>query len=68
MPKLMFDASRTGGDGRLKRDILISLRDELADRMAGLDMSMTTESCVSALDRLIASAESNNGIVSYWWR
>lgn len=68
LPKLMLDTGRTSSDGRGRRDILIALRDELRDRMAALDPSAVTESCVEALDQLIAAAEGNNGIANYWLR
>jgi hypothetical protein len=68
LPKLMLDTSRVGSDGRNKRDILIALRDDLATEMTGLDIGTVTESCVDALDSVIAGAEGNNGIANYWLR
>ncbi|GAV35501.1 hypothetical protein ROTAS13_03177 [Roseomonas sp. TAS13] len=68
LPKLMLDTGRVGGDGRNKRNILIALRDSLATQMVGLDLGTVTESCVDALDRVIAAAEGNNGIANYWLR
>jgi hypothetical protein len=68
LPKLMLDTARKGSDGRNRRDILIALRDELSASLAGLEPGACTESCVDALDRLIAAAEGNNGIANYWLR
>lgn len=68
LPKLMLDTGRPGANGRNKRDILVALRDELADHLVGLDQDAVTETCVDALDRLIAAAEGNNGIANYWLR
>jgi len=68
LPKLMLDTGRMSGDGRPRREILIALRNDLDEQMAELDRSTVAESCVEALDHLIAAAESNNGIANYWLR
>ena len=68
LPKLMVDLSRSASNGRSRRDILLALRAEVADRMQGLDRSGVTESCVDAMDQLIAAADGNNGIANYWLR
>ena len=68
LPKLMLDTGRMSGDGRPRREILIALRSDLDEQMAELDRSTVAESCVEALDHLIAAAESNNGIANYWLR
>ena len=68
LPKLMVDLGRSASDGRLRRDILLALRAEVADRLQGLDRKAVTESCVDAMDQLIAAADGNNGIANYWLR
>lgn len=68
LPKLTLDMGRSASDGRPRRDILIALRGELADRLKELDRSVVTEHCVDALDQLIAAADGNNGIANYWLR
>lgn len=68
LPKLMLDLGRKANDGRPRRDILLALRAELADRLQGLDRAAVTESCVEAMDHLIDAADGNNGIANYWLR
>lgn len=68
LPKLMVDLGRSASDGRSRRDILLALRAEVADRLQGLDRREVTESCVDAMDQLIAAADGNNGIANYWLR
>lgn len=68
LPKLMLDLGRKASDGRPRRDILLALRAELADRLQGLNLSEVTESCVDAMDHLIDAADGNNGIANYWLR
>lgn len=68
LPKLMVDLSRSASNGQSRRDILLALRTEVADRMERLDRSGVTESCVDAMDQLIAAADGNNGIANYWLR
>ncbi len=68
LPKLMLDTSRTGSNGRSKREILIELRNALETVLKGLQPAAGRETSVEALDRLIASVDSNNGIANYWLR
>ena len=68
LPKLMFDAGRTGANGHSKRDILVALRDTLESALQGLNPPTGDETSVIALDRLIQSIDGNNGIASYWQR
>lgn len=67
LPKMAFDAARPAGSGRVRRDILVELRGELAKRFEGTDVIMNAGS-VAELDRMIRLAEGNNGIVNYWLR
>lgn len=68
LPKLMLDTGRTDAKGRSKRDILIEFRHDLNDELQGLQSTAGEETAVGALDRLINSVESNNGIANYWLR
>lgn len=68
LPKLMLDAGRTDSNGRSKRDILVELRDELYSVLGGLQPKAGEETSITALDRLIGSISSNNGIANYWLR
>ncbi|WP_348696145.1 AAA family ATPase [Duganella fentianensis] len=68
LPKLMLDSTRTDASGRSKREILISLREALAVALAGLQPSVGEETALTALDQLIGSLNSNNGIANYWLR
>lgn len=68
LPKLMLDLGRKANDGRPRRDILLALRAEIADRLQGLNRSEVTESCVDAMDHLIDASDGNNGIANYWLR
>lgn len=68
LPKLMLDTGRMGSNGRSKREILIELRDALEAALRGGQPTAGTETSVVALDRLIDSVDSNNGIVNYWLR
>lgn len=68
LPKLILDASRTAADGRPRREILLALRADVAAALpdpAGADV---VESCVAALDQLIAAADGNSGIANFWLR
>lgn len=67
LPKMAFDAARPAGSGRVRRDILVELRGELARRFEGTDVDVNVGS-VAELDRMIRLAEANNGIVNYWLR
>lgn len=68
LPKLMFDAGRTGVNGLSKRDILVKLRDVLQEALEGLGSVAGDETSIVALDRLIGSIDGNNGIANYWHR
>lgn len=67
LPKMAFDAARSAGSGRTRREILVELRGELAKRFEGTDVDKDP-GCVAELDRMIRLAEGNNGIVNYWLR
>lgn len=67
LPKMAFDAARPTGSGRVRKDILIELRNELARRFEGMDVDANVGS-VAELDRMIRIAEGNNGIINYWLR
>lgn len=67
LPKMAFDASRPAGSGRVRRELLVELRGELAKRFEGTDVVINAGS-VAELDRMIRLAEDNNGIVNYWLR
>lgn len=67
LPKMAFDSARPSGSGRARREILVDLRGELAERFEGTDVDMSASS-VAELDRMIHLAEGNNGIVNYWLR
>lgn len=68
LPKLMLDLSRTAGNGKSRRDILLDLRAEVAESLDGMDRQTVSESSVDALDQIIAAADGNNGIANYWLR
>lgn len=68
LPKMMLDTGRTDAKGRSKRDTLIALRDELGTVLQGLQPAAGEETSVTALDRLINSIASNNGMANYWLR
>ena len=59
---------KTSTNGQKRRDVLIGLRDSLAQTLDGLDRSQVTEFAVECLDELIARAEGNNGIANFWAR
>lgn len=68
LPKLILDASRTAADGRPRREILLALRADVAAALPDLAGADVVESCVAALDQLIAAADGNNGIANFWLR
>jgi energy-coupling factor transporter ATP-binding protein EcfA2 len=68
LPKLMLDTTRTNAAGHSKREVLVALRDELAGVLAGLRRTAGEETAVTALDQLIDSLASNNGIANFWLR
>ena len=68
LPKIILDLETVSNNGQKRRDVLIGLRDSLAQALIGLDLSQVTESAVESLDELIARAEGNNGIANFWTR
>lgn len=68
LPKIILDLEKVSNNGQKRRDVLIGLRDSLAQALIGLDLSQVTESAVESLDELIARAEGNNGIANFWTR
>ena len=68
LPKLTMDTSRVGANGLNRREILINLRDRLDSGIEREKLAPGADDCVVMLDRLIAAAEGNNGIASYWLR
>lgn len=68
LPKIILDVEKVSTNGQKRRDVLIGLRNSLAQTLDGLDQSQVTESAVESLDELIARAEGNNGIANFWAR
>ena len=68
LPKITLDMGRPAGDGRKRRDVLLALREALADRLEELDTQSGEGRSVESLDRLIAMADGNNGVANYWMR
>lgn len=68
LPKIILDVEKAAPNGQRRRDVLIGLRDALAQALEGLERSEVTESAVESLDELIARSESNNGIANFWTR
>lgn len=68
LPKIILDVEKSSPNGQKRRDVLIGLRDSLAEALMGLDRSQVTESAVESLDELIARSEGNNGIANFWTR
>lgn len=68
LPKIILDVEKAAPNGQRRRDVLIGLRDWLAQALMGLERREVTESAVESLDELIARSESNNGIANFWAR
>lgn len=68
LPKIILDVEKTTNRGGKRRDVLIGLRDSLAQALADLDAGQVTGSAVESLDEIIARSEGNNGIASFWAR
>lgn len=68
LPKLILDANRTAVDGRPRREILLALRADVAAALPDPAGAEVVESCVAALDQLIAAADGNSGIANFWLR
>lgn len=67
LPKLTLDLGRMTTDGRSRRDHLLALRDLLSEEFAE-DQDDLEESCVQRLEDLMAAADANNSLASYWVR
>ena len=67
LPKLMLDGEKTVGGEVARKDVLIALRDFLADKLSELDAEGAS-SCIEELDRVIVNAKSNDWVVNYWSR
>lgn len=68
LPKIALDTSRPTAGGRKRRDVLLALREALADRLGSPEAGSDGESSVKVLDRLIALSDGNNRVVNYWMR
>lgn len=67
LPKLTLDLGRLMSDGRSRRDQLLALRDLLSEEFAK-DQEDIDDFCVQRLEDLMAVADANNGLASYWVR
>lgn len=68
LPKLMLDTTRADAGGRNKGELLLALREELAGLLLGLQPATGEETAVTALDQMLGSLESNNGLANFWLR
>ena len=68
LPKLTLDMSRPASDGRKRRDVIVALREALADRFETLETRSGEKRSVELIDRLIAMADGNNSVANYWMR
>lgn len=68
LPKIILDVEKASANGQKRRDVLIAMRDALAQAIGDQDKSKVTASAVESLDELIARAEGNNGIANFWTR
>lgn len=68
LPKIILDTEKASATGQKRRDLLIGLRDSLAQTLARLNPVEVTDSAVDALDQLISRADGNNGIANFWAR
>ena len=68
LPKITLDMNRPAGDGRKRRDVLLALREALADRLEDQDSRSGDGRSVEALDRLITMADGNNSVANDWMR
>lgn len=68
LPKIILDTEKASTNGQKRRDLLIGLRDSLAQALGSLDLSEVTESAVDSLDKVIARSDGNNGIANFWAR
>lgn len=68
LPKLMFDGEKLISQGSTRKDKLKELRENLLERLSGLNEGDTLAPCVEDLDRVIRNAESNDWVVNYWSR
>lgn len=67
LPKIAFDTARPAGSGRSRREVMDELRSDLMERFENSKVDLESSS-VGDLDRMIALADGNNGIVNYWLR
>lgn len=67
LPKLTLDLGRMTTDGRSRRDHLLALRDLLSEEFAQ-DRDDLGDFCVQRLEDLVAAADANNGLASFWVR
>lgn len=68
LPKLMFDGEKLISQDSARKDKLKELRENLLERLSGLNDGDTLAPCVEDLDRVIRNAESNDWVVNYWSR
>jgi hypothetical protein len=68
LPKIALDTSRPTADGRKRRDVLVSLREALAERLGPPEAVNGEENSVRDLDRLIALADGSNKVANFWMR
>jgi energy-coupling factor transporter ATP-binding protein EcfA2 len=68
LPKLMLDTTHTDVRGRSKRDILVALRDALSIVLEGHQSKSGEETAITAMDQLLGTITSRNGIANYWLR
>lgn len=68
LPKVVIELDKTAPSGAPRRELLVALRDALAEALEGLDTAKVTESSVDALEHVLSRADSNNGIANFWAR
>ena len=68
LPKIALDTSRPTADGRKRRDVLLSLREALAERLGPPEAVNGEGNSVRDLDRLIALADGSNKVANFWMR
>lgn len=68
LPKMIIELDKTSPMGGKRRDLLVGLREALAEELADVAETMVTESALFGLDGLMAHAESNHGIANFWAR
>lgn len=68
LPKIALDTNRPTSDGRKRRDVLVSLREALAERLGPPEAARGEGNSVGDLDRLIALADGGNKVANFWMR